>query len=340
MNCYWFTFYMKVKNQYRPSVAWLFAGAALLFGKYAVSYLLSTKKKKESIKPISAAAYTHVQCPSGNRLYVEMDGPANAQAIVMIHGLQATRMQWYHQQKHFRDRYRVVMIDLPGHGRSDVAKSMLISDLADDLAHVLSQLLIKTPILYGHSIGGMTVLNYCIRHNNNSVKGIVVHNCSYINPLNTCLFPNFMQLIQKPVVVPYLNYVQKHPIMFRLLSRINYLTGLSALFYRYLLFTGQQSTRDLDKLSFMAAICPPEVAAAGVLSTLQLNLRSRLKQITAPCLVIGSLDDRIVRPEAAVFIADHVKNGQVRLIPGGHLNLIEYPDQVNAAIDNFIDLLA
>lgn len=327
---------MKVKNQSRPSIGLLCAGAGLLLGKYVVSYLLSTKKK-ESIRPIPTAAYTHVQCPSGNRLYIEMDGPESAQAIVMIHGLQATRIQWYHQHKYFRERYRVILIDLPGHGRSDEAKSLLISDMADDLAHVLNQLSIQTPFLYGHSIGGMMVLNYCIRHNNNSVKGIVVHNCSYINPLKTCLFPNFMQLIQKPVVVPYLHYVQKHPVLFRLLSRINYLTGLSALFYRYLLFTGLQSAKDLDELSFMAAICPPEVAAAGLLSTLQLNLRSRLQQINAPCLVIGSYNDRIVRPETAVFIADHVKNGQVCIIPGGHLNLIEYPDQVNEAIDNFIE---
>jgi alpha-beta hydrolase superfamily lysophospholipase len=146
---------MKTKNHSLRAAGLLCAGIWLLFGKDAVSYLLSSKKRKGTIKTISPAAYTHVQCPSGNRLYVELDGPPDAQPIVMIHGLQATRLQWYHQQKYFRNRYRLVLIDLPGHGRSGEAKSLSISDLADDLDHVLQQLSIVNPILYGHSIGGM-----------------------------------------------------------------------------------------------------------------------------------------------------------------------------------------
>jgi pimeloyl-ACP methyl ester carboxylesterase len=328
---------MKVKHYSSTRVGLLCAGIFLLVGRYAVSALLSTSRRKARIKPIQPAAYTHVQCPSGNRLYVEMDGPPSGQPIVLIHGLQATRLQWYHQQKYFRDQYRLILIDLPGHGRSGPARSLSIPVMAADLGHVLTQLSIKDPILYGHSIGGMTVMEYCIRNKNNPVKGLIVHNCSYTNPLKTCLFPDFMQLIEGPVVIPYLNLVRKHSGLFKIMRWLNYLTGLSPLFYRFLLFTGQQSAVELTDLSFMAAICPPDVSAAGVISTMQLDLGRRLNQITAPCLVIGSYDDRIVRPKAAVFIAGQVKNGQLCLIPGGHLNLVEYPEEVNEAVNNFLE---
>ncbi|MDH4142713.1 MAG: alpha/beta hydrolase [Chloroflexota bacterium] len=46
----------------------------------------------------------------------DADGPADAPAIVFLHGTRLTRSLWKRQMADLRDAYRVVALDLPGHG--------------------------------------------------------------------------------------------------------------------------------------------------------------------------------------------------------------------------------
>jgi pimeloyl-ACP methyl ester carboxylesterase len=334
----------------------LAAGSILLFGRYLASTALSSKKRKGGLGRFKRVKSQHITCTSGNDWYAEFDGPEDAQPVVIIHGLQSTRLQWYYQQEHLRKNYRLVLLDLPGHGRSGAALTLSLPTLASDLKQVLQELSLENPILYGHSIGGMILQVYCIKYNRKEsgresnhpkdagdvnsdgtvrIKGIVVHNSSYTNPLKTCLLPDFMRLIEAPVAIPYLNYVKAHPLAFRLMSRFNFGTGLSVVFYRFLLFAGVQSSKELDQICRAAAICPPEVAADGVLQTFKMNAGRSLHKINTPCLVIGAENDRIVRPKTAVYIASQVQNGKAVILPGGHMNLIEYPNLVNKALTDF-----
>jgi pimeloyl-ACP methyl ester carboxylesterase len=317
----------------------LATGLWLLFGRYALSYLLSSRKPKARLRRFRPVSAEHITCPSGNTWYAELDGPQDAQPIVIIHGLQGTHLQWYHQQKHLRDHYRLILLDLPGHGRSGKPSRFEVPVMAADLQHVLAQLSVQRPILYGHSIGGMILLRYCINYNNDLVKGLILQNCSYTNPMKTIVFPHFMQFIEKPVIIPYLRFVKRHVLFFNVLSRLNYFSGLSIVFYRFLLFSGSQSARELRHLCYSAAICSSEVSAQGILNAMKQETGPTLHRISTRCLVIGGENDRVIRPQTALYIAGHVQNGTPCIIPGGHLNLVEYVDEVNTAVSSFIKSL-
>jgi len=53
----------------------------------------------------------------GVRLHVTEAG--RGPALLMLHGLSATHVNWEHTMAAFSDRFRVIAPDLPGHGRSD-----------------------------------------------------------------------------------------------------------------------------------------------------------------------------------------------------------------------------
>jgi len=315
------------------------AGLSLLFGRYIVSALVSNPKRRNTLRKFKPQEQRLISCNSGNSWYAEVDGPQDAQTIVFIHGLQSSKLQWYHQQKRFRGSHRLVLLDLPGHGRSPKAAQFSIPMLSADLQEVLSILSVHQPILYGHSIGGMILLDYCIKYSNKPVRGLVVHNCSYTNPLKSCLFPLFMRSIEVPVVRPFMELVKRHPGVFSLLGRINYYAGLSIAFYRMLLFSGAQTAAELRQLCYVAAVCPPQVVANGIQSTLDFDVSGRLNRISTPCLVIGSEVDRLIRPPAAFYIARHVQHGRVHILSGGHMNMVEYPDQVNNVLARFFKSL-
>ena len=56
---------------------------------------------------------------SDSQLMSWQGGPADAaEAIVMIHGYSADKTVWMRFAPHFTDRYRVLVLDLPGHGET------------------------------------------------------------------------------------------------------------------------------------------------------------------------------------------------------------------------------
>ena len=64
---------------------------------------------------------------------------------------------WAPQFHQLTDRYRVIAVDLRGHGESAVGSDGLgISRLADDLATLLTALDLRDAVVVGHSMGGMT----------------------------------------------------------------------------------------------------------------------------------------------------------------------------------------
>lgn len=316
--------------------AYISVGLLLILGRYPVSWLLSSRRKIKVPTDDQSLAGQLIPCPSGNSLYVESDGPAQTQPIVIIHGLNSSMGQWYAQRAYFRSAYQLIFIDLPGHGRSLKAADLSIDAMAADLAVVLETLALKNPVLYGHSLGGMVIMKYCISRQRSDVKAIIVQHSTYTNPFKTCQFPAAMQFLQEPVIRPYLNFAKRNANVYRVLGRLNYYTGLSLILYKYLFFKGKQSPAQLRHISKISALCPPETVAEGILKCLEFDVMGSLSKIEVPCLYIAAAGDRIVKPEAGEYIAGQVKNGTLLRVNGGHLSLIENDAEINHGVEKFL----
>lgn len=105
--------------------------------------------------------------PDGVRVTVERYGPADAPQIVLAHGWTNTGRVWHEQITGLANRYRLITYDQPGHGRTSRPRTARYDlDLfGDTLATVIDRATEPGPlVLVGHSLGGMTVLNFCRRH--------------------------------------------------------------------------------------------------------------------------------------------------------------------------------
>jgi 3-oxoadipate enol-lactonase len=105
----------------------------------------------------------------GTKLYYE-DTPTTAGeqgVIVLVHGFGDSAMLWTEQVRHFRDRYRVVTVDMRGHARSDAPEELGLytqDQVVEDLRAVMDHLAIDRAILGGHSLGGYTVMRFYQRY--------------------------------------------------------------------------------------------------------------------------------------------------------------------------------
>jgi pimeloyl-ACP methyl ester carboxylesterase len=92
------------------------------------------------------------------------DGPA----VVLVHGLTATRRYVVHGSKALeRGGHRVVAYDARGHGESGAPadpSAYEYSDLAGDLLAVMDELGIDRPVIVGNSMGAATAMRFAMSH--------------------------------------------------------------------------------------------------------------------------------------------------------------------------------
>ncbi|NJC63389.1 alpha/beta hydrolase [Planosporangium flavigriseum] len=118
------------------------------------------------------SSQAEVTLPDGVRLHIEEHGdPASPLTVVFLHGWTLDNRLWRRQIADLPAQLgaplRILAFDLRGHGLSTACSrsTTTLTQLADDLHAVLQE---RAPqgkvILVGHSMGGMTIMEYAHRH--------------------------------------------------------------------------------------------------------------------------------------------------------------------------------
>lgn len=97
-------------------------------------------------------------------------------ALVFLHGFLENSKMWDYFIPDFSKKYRVISIDLLGHGSTEpLGYIHSMEDNADMVHAVLSELKIRKAVLIGHSMGGYVALAFAELYADN-VKGMVLLN--------------------------------------------------------------------------------------------------------------------------------------------------------------------
>jgi pimeloyl-ACP methyl ester carboxylesterase len=99
-----------------------------------------------------------VQTDDGTTIaYAETGGGA---PLVLVHGITESRGAWDPLLPALNERWRVVTIDLRGHGESERRAPYDPVTLATDVNAVVEALGLEAPLMVGHSLGGVVVTAY------------------------------------------------------------------------------------------------------------------------------------------------------------------------------------
>ncbi|GAA5114407.1 alpha/beta fold hydrolase [Pseudonocardia adelaidensis] len=91
--------------------------------------------------------------------------------VVLLHGLTFDRGTWA-TLVHVLGNRRAVALDLPGHGESPGRDSYDLREVADVLHETVTAAGVRTPVLVGHSIGGVLATIYAANHPARAVLNI------------------------------------------------------------------------------------------------------------------------------------------------------------------------
>ncbi|HLO79843.1 MAG TPA: alpha/beta hydrolase [Chitinophagaceae bacterium] len=96
----------------------------------------------------------YLQSQDGIRIHYEIS-EAKPTALVFVHGWLGNGDWWKSQRDFFQDKYNVVQVDLPGHGKSGTGRIHWSSaQYAKDIKDVVDQIPSDHVVLIGHSMSG------------------------------------------------------------------------------------------------------------------------------------------------------------------------------------------
>jgi pimeloyl-ACP methyl ester carboxylesterase len=328
-----------------PDDSRLFVGAALLaislLGRPLVLLLFGRHSGEGSERRRHGEGST-IDGAGGARIHIESHGPDHAPALVFTHAWGMDSTLWWEAKQRLSDRFRVVVWDLPGLGRSRGPADGRISldRYASDLRAVVSTIPGRC-ILVGHSIGGMTIQVFCQRYPEllgRQVAGIVLENTTHTNAIKTTFLGGFLGAIRWPVIEPALRLdIWLQPLVWAMTWQ-SYLSGAQHLAMRIAGFGSKPTRAQLDHAALLPAKASPAVQAKGNLAMMRWDATDDLPGVRIPALVLIGGRDLVTRPEAGERIGDLLPLARaVRVRKAGHMGPIELADEYNAAVAEFAD---
>ena len=103
----------------------------------------------------------------------------NGKTIILIHGFGEDGEIWNNQVEFLKERYRVIIPDLPGSGKSALINDMSIEGMAEVIKELLAIEEIQDGVTFGHSMGGYITLALAEKYPETLPAFGLVHSSAY-----------------------------------------------------------------------------------------------------------------------------------------------------------------
>lgn len=289
-----------------------------------------------------------LEMADGTTLHVEIDEPEDpekaALTIVFCHGYALSLDSWYFQRKELHGRARLVTYDQRSHGRSQRAEfdSHHVDQLGRDLSLIIDEVAPEGPlVLIGHSMGGMTIMALAEQRPeliNERVYGVVLISTAAggLHTMALGLPAAFGPAVNK--VVPALASVlsARKGIVERARRHSGDLNLLMTRLYSFGTVASEQAGRFVAQ---MIDATPIDVLAEFIPALQEHEKTAALAILQqTEVLVIGGTSDRLTPIEYSREIVQAIPGADyVEIEDAGHMALIEFHEQVDELIGEFID---
>jgi len=242
----------------------------------------------------------------------DVAGPPHAFPIVLVHGVAWTRSMWLPQIEALSDEFRVIALDLPGHGALR-GKPFRLESAVQAVIESLGRKTQDRALVVGLSLGGYVAMA-CAHDHPQRVAGLVLSGCC----------------------IDYRGAIG-------LLSRLDSLL-VTALFSEHRLTQMQEKTL---RGMFLERLVEPQLKAGfswKVMPHVYRELASHdfhalLRAFAGPALIVNGENDKWNRKGEAKLLSS-AQHGQIQIIKqAGHSCNLEQPEAFTHHVRTFAKLL-
>lgn len=231
--------------------------------------------------------------------------------VLFIHGAGGSGQLWYLQRQYLAKSMEVILVDLPGHGKSGGEGCTHIDEYRDAIARLLDAEGIKKVVLGGQSMGGAIAMSFALAYPERLTGLILLGTGAKLK-----VFPEILEGLlknKKKAVTTIVEYA-----------------------------FSKKSPAPVIRAGFQEMMkARKKVIYGDFLSCQGFDVMESLKTIETPTLVLCGTDDFLTPPKFSEFIHREIKNSRLVMIQdAGHLLMLEKPDEVNKAIEVFVAEIA
>ena len=243
-------------------------------------------------------------------------GPAGAETVLLSAGLGGSAAFWTPQMAALTERFRVLLYDHRGTGRSDrsLKPDHSVVVMAEDIVTVLDATDTGRAHVVGHAAGGLAGLQLALDRPERLDRLVVVNGWSRPDPHIARCFAARTRLLEAVGPAAYVE--------------------AQALF----LYPPDWSSRNDARLQaeaphHIAGFPATDVMLTRIAALLAFDIDADLPEIAAPVLVSASADDMLVPPLCARRLVERLPNATLDLVPwGGHAFTQTASDAFNAKL--------
>ena len=257
-------------------------------------------------------------------IYYEIHGPPDAPPIVLIGGWASYLWIWFRQIPAFKERYRCVVFDNRGAGRSSKPDyPYTIEMFANDTVGLMEALDIENAHILGVSMGGLIAQQIAISYPE-KVRSLVLVSTHFGGPNHIPIDNKTRALL---VALPTETISLEQAMDMR----------IKATFSPQFIHENRQLIQQIYEWSLKYP-SPLYAQTHQTSATDAFNAESEVKQISAPTLILHGDSDFTIPPKNAELLRDSISTSKLILIEGGsHFSIIEKYDSFNGAVMSFID---
>ena len=259
---------------------------------------------------------------SGRLLWYEDCGAGTP--IVFIHGWCMSSAVWRLQQEGLSDSFRVITIDLPGHGKSPLpAGGFYIKGCAVDIAGLFEFLHLHDALLAGWSLGSLIALESFMRLRER-LSGLVL----------IAGTPRFTQGDGFPFGLSRIEVDGMTRKVHRSMRRA--LEGFTARMFASGELDDPILAAMVNELLSSVPLPTLEVAIQALDALVESDLRDRLAVIDLPTLIMNGDCDAICLPQASEFLEQRISSARRIVFAGcGHAPFLSQNIRFNACLEEF-----
>lgn len=269
-------------------------------------------------------ASAYLDLPDGVRVHYRDQGNPNGPALVLVHGFSASLHAWEPWVERLGPTYRIVSLDLPGHGltRAPPCYRASITGYGEVVDALAQHLQLQRFTLAGNSMGGEVAWNYALAHPD-KLEGLILVDAAGWPSREPRGPPGAAQLMEAPVIGPALR---------RLDARALFAQGLRMSFADPAFVDDAMIDRYWE-----LARAPGH---RDILFTIRRDGEDTrtLGDILTPTLILWGEEDRLISVSDARRFADVLLHMDLITYPDvGHIPMEEAPDQSAADVAAFLE---
>jgi non-heme chloroperoxidase len=265
-----------------------------------------------------------IETPSGVAIHYESHG--EGPPLVLVHGWSMSARVWKYQAEALSSYYRVVVMDLRGHGQSsDGADSYTFADFASDTTALFEQLDLRNAVLAGWSMGAQVALQSFARVKERLTALVLVGGT-----------PRFTASEDYPHGLPP---IEARGMAIRL--KRNYTKTMGDFFHGMFAegeLSGENYQRIAREIVMGGRLPEPGIALRALDTLVSSDLRPLLREIDVPVLLVHGSEDTITLPGASWYMAAHIPNVVLEIMEGtGHAPFLSRPEDFSGRLCSFLE---